>query len=378
MSTAVVPVRSPRELRAFIQLPWQLYRDDPHWVAPLLSDERKRFDPRRNPFYEHAEVQLFLVLQGERPVGRVSAHIDHLYNEFHGERTGFFGFFECVNDETVARALLDAAEGWLQERGMERVLGPFGFNTNGFSGLLIEDFNSPPALLMPYNPPYYAELIERCGYTKAKDLLAFKVEIDEPFRQAMQKLVPRLEAIAERARRQGFSVRTLRVRDFDREVKKLWEIYQDAWERNWGFAPMTEREFFEEAKELKRIVVQELAVIVEKGDEPVGFGLALPDFNQALKPVRGRLFPFGIFRLLWHARKITGLRVLTLGIKHQYRVRGVDALLYLKLLEGGLKLPYTWCEFSWILEDNHLIIRAIEMGNGKLYKRYRIYEKSLQ
>lgn len=384
MGVAVVPVREAHQLEAFIELPFRLYADDPNWVAPLLAEERKRFDPKRNPFFEHAEGQLFLALdrRGEA-VGRVSAHIDRLYNEFHGERTGFFGFFECVDDEAVARALLGAAEDWLRARGMTRALGPFGFNTNGLSGLLIEGFDEPPTLLMPYNPPYYAALLERGGYRKAKDLLAFRVELDDEFRRAMGKLVPRLRAIAERARRQGFAARPLDVRAFDREVEKLWTIYNDAWERNWGFAPMTRREFFEEARALRRVVVPELAVLVERGEEPVGFGLALPDVNQALRPLRGRLFPFGIVKLLRGLRRVEGLRLLTLGVRRTYRVKGVDALLYLKLIEGGLRLlergrPYRWCECSWVLEDNRPIIRAIELGGGKLYKRYRVYEKALR
>jgi hypothetical protein len=379
MSIEILPVRERRDVRAFIRLPWQLYRGDPHWVAPLLIDEAKRFDPRRNPFYDHADAQLFLALQGGTPVGRLSAHIDHLYNDFHGEKTGFFGFFESVNDPDVARALLGAAEAWLRERGMERVLGPFGFNTNGYSGLLVEGFRSPPALLMPYNPPYYPELIEGSGYAKAKDLLAFRIEMDEAFRGRMSELIPRLEAISGRARKQGFTARPIDLRDFTDEVRRLREIYNEAWERNWGFAPLTEREFMEEAKEMKRIVVPELAVIVERGEEPVGFGLALPDFHQALRPLRGRLLPLGIFRLLRAARTIDGLRLLTLGIKQRYRIRGVDALLYLELLKASLALrQYTWCECSWILEDNVLIIRAIELIGGRVSKVYRVYEKTLR
>jgi hypothetical protein len=379
MSIEIVPVRDRREVRAFIRLPGRLYRDAPNWVAPLLMDEAKRFDPRRNPFYEHADVQLFLALRDGTPVGRLSAHIDHLYNDFHGEKTGFFGFFECIHDADVTHALFEAAETWLRERGMERILGPFGFNTNGLAGLLVEDFRSPPALLMPYNPPYYSELIEESGYAKAKDLKAFRIEIDEAFRERMSQMIPRLEAISGRARKQGFTARPINLRDFTNEVRRLREIYNEAWERNWGFAPLTEREFMEEAKEMKRIVVPELAVIVERGEEPVGFGLALPDFHQALRPLRGRLLPFGIFRLLRAARTIDGLRLLTLGIKHRYRIRGVDALLYIELLKAGLALrQYTWCEFSWILEDNVLIIRAIELIGGRVSKVYRVYEKPLR
>lgn len=377
MSVEILPVRTRKQLRAFLRLPWRLYRGDPHWVAPLLLDEGKRFDPRRNPFFEHAEVQLFLAVQDGKPAGRICAHIDRIHNEFHREKTAFFGFFESVKSEEVARALLETAENWAKERGMERLRGPFGFNTNGFAGLLVEGFHSPPTLLMPYNPPYYASFLEGCGYRKAKDLLAFRIEIDKELHDRLRALLPRLEKIAERAREKGFRVRSLNLRDFHGEVRRLREIYNEAWERNWGFVPLTEREFTEQAKELKQIVRPELAKIVELDGEPVGFGLAVPDFNEALKPVRGRLLPFGIFRLLWASRKIQGLRLLTLGIKRRHRVRGVDALIYCELIREGLKLPYRSCECSWILEDNHRIIRAIELAGGRPYKTYRVYEKDL-
>jgi hypothetical protein len=233
--------------------------------------------------------------------------------------------------------------------------------------------------MMPYNPPYYAQLIENCGYAKVKDLLAFTITIDEKFRERIKELEPRLEAISRRARRQGFSARPVDLKDFDGEVRRLLEIYNEAWEHNWGFVPLTEREFIAQARELKRILVPELAVIVERGKEPVAFGLALPDFNQALHALNGRLLPFGLCKLLWRARRIDGLRLLTLGIKRAYRVRGVDALLYLELLRAGLSLPqYKRCECSWVLEDNHLMIRAFALVEGEVTKVYRVYEKPLK
>jgi len=378
MGIDIIQVRSGRDLRRFIRLPWQLYEGDPNWVAPLISDEHKRFNPKKNPFFEHAEVQLFLALSNGRPVGRISAHIDHLHNEFHGEKTGFFGFFEAPNDSEVAKALLKAAEEWLSSRGMELVRGPMSFNSNDLIGLLVEGFERPPAIMMPYNPPYYAELIEDAGYKKAKDLFAYTITIDEGFRATLEDLRPRLEAISQRARRKGFTVRPVNLKDFDGEVKRLMEIYNEAWERNWGFVPLTEKEFIAQAKGLKKILIPQLAVIVELGGEPVGFGVALPDFNQAIGAANGRLLPFGIIKLLWRARRIDGLRLLTLGIKRKYRVRGVDALIYLELLRAGLSLPqYKWCECSWILEDNLPMIRALELVESRPSKVYRVYEKPL-
>jgi hypothetical protein len=213
---------------------------------------------------------------------------------------------------------------------------------------------------------------------KAKDLLAFTITIDEEFRAIIGELEPRLEAISQRARRKGFSARPVNLRDFDGEVKRLLEIYNEAWERNWGFVPLTEREFIAQANELRKILIPNLAVIVELEGEPVGFGLALPDFNQAIRAANGRLLPFGIFKLLWRSRRIDGLRLLTLGIKRKYRIRGVDALLYLELLRAGLALPkYKWCECSWVLEDNLPMIRALELVKSRPSKVYRVYEKPL-
>ena len=373
----IVPVASQAELQQFIRLPWQLYRSDPNWVAPLLLDEKHRFDPAHNPFYQHAQVQLFLARRNSKAVGRISAHIDHNHNEYHHEKTAFFGFFETIPDESVARTLLAAASDWAGARDMKILRGPFNFNTNGESGLLIDGF-SMPCVMMPYNPRNYAQLIEAQGFAKAKDLLAYLIHIDKEFGMRSEKLIVRLRSLAERAKRRGFTVRNVNLNDFKAEVARLREIYNAAWERNWGFIPMTEAEFTTQAKDLKQIVVPSLAKIVELGSEPVGFGLVLPDVYQILKPLKGRLMPFGLFRLLWGRRRVDGLRFITLGVKRAYRLRGVDALLYLGLMEETLALKkYRYCELSWLLEDNHPIINACEAVGGQRYKTYRIYEKQL-
>lgn len=378
MAVDIRPVSTPTDRRRFIDLPWTLYRDDPHWVAPLRSEEVKKLDPERNPFFEHADVQLLLAVDNGRPVGRISAHIDHLHNEFHDERTGFFGFFETVECADVADALLETACEWLRDQGMNAVRGPFQFNTNGESGLLVEGLNRQPTLMMPYNPAHYADHIERNGFQKAKDLLAFLVQLDgERFLAAMESLIPRLERISQRALDDGYTTRRVNLKDFDAEVARLREIYNEAWEANWGFVPLTENEFEAQAHELKRVVDPSLGVMIELGDEPVAFGLALPDFNQALKPTNGRLFPFGFIKLLWHMRKIDGMRMITLGIKGQHRVRGVDALLYLHMIRAAMASPFSWCECSWILEDNHKMRQTMDHVTGELYKRYRVYERSL-
>lgn len=378
MGIEVVPAEDEAGRRQFIRLPWRIYRDDPHWVPPLLRDEAKRLDPEKNPLFDHADVKLYLAREDGEPVGRISAHIDHLHNEFHGERTGLFGFFECAENQRAARALLDRSSEWLRGQGMERIRGPFNFNTNGESGMLIQGLATQPTLLMPYNPGYYPQLMEACGLSKAKDLHAYEIHMDEAFRAHVAQMEPKLEKISRRAREQGYTVRPVNLRDFDAEVDRLMEVYNEAWERNWGFVPLTEREFKAESEELKRILVPELAVFVEHGEEPAGFGLAVPDFNQALKPLNGRLFPLGIFKLLWHTRKIDGLRLLILGIKRKHRVRGVDALLYLTMVRAGLSMRrFRWCECSWVLEDNHRMISFMKRIRAQLTKVYRVYEREL-
>jgi hypothetical protein len=379
MSIEIIPVTTDQERKAFTNLPWKIYKDDPLWVAPLLGDEKKQFTPGKHPFWDHAECQLFLALKDGEPVGRISAQVDQNHIEFHEEKTGFFGFFECIENQEVATQLLDTATAWVKERAMDQIQGPFSFNTNGISGLLIEPFDTSPRMLMPYNPPYYADFIEAAGYGKVKDLLALDVQCGEPLIAHTEKLVNTMERIGKRAEAKGYTIREVNMKDFKGELEKLFEIYNEAWEKNWGFVPMTRDEFFNEAEMLKQVVVPELAVIVEHGDEPVGFGLALPDFYQAIKPIKGKLFPFGFIKVLSGLKKIDTLRLITLGFKRTVRKRGVDALMYSRLMQNSFKLPrFKVVECSWILEDNDLMISIVERIGGKVVKKYRVYEKSLK
>lgn len=377
MSVRVTPVRSKRDLKIFLTLPFKIYKDDPYWVPPLLMEEKKKFDPKKNPFYEHAKVELFLALKNGEPVGRITAHIDENYNTFHGEKTGFFGFFESVNDQEVANSLFNIASQWLKERGMNKILGPMSFNTNEVCGLLIDDFSSPPVVMMSYNPKYYIQLIENYGFVKAKNLLAYIIEVNEEWLKFARRLEERLSRLAKRAEESGFTIRDVNLKDLENEVKKLREIYNEAWEKNWGFVPMTEKEFNKLAKELKTIVEPSLIKIVEYKGKPAAFGLIIPDINEILIKMKGKLFPFGIFHFIFGMKKIKRLRLLALGIKKSFRKKGADSLLYYSMLKSGLELKrYSSCEVSWLLEDNYLIIRAIEFMGGKHYKTYRLYEKN--
>ena len=361
-------------LREFLHLPWRIYADDPVWVPPLLADQKSALDPKRHPFHEHAEVEHFLARRDGRVVGRVSAIVNRLHNEFHDERTGFFGLFESVDDAGVARALLDTAEAWLRARGMTVARGPMNLSTNDelFSpGVLIDGFERPPVLMMGHNPPYYARLIEAAGYGKSKDLYSYWLEAGV----TPANLSAGLERLA---KRYGVTIRPIELSRFAEEVRLLEEIYNSAWERNWGFVPMTPAEFAHMARQLKPIVDPGLALVAEVKGEPVGFGVGLPDYNQALKHLNGRLFPFGIFKLLWHRRRIDAVRVLTLGLKPPFRRMGIDALICLRMIENAQPKGRARGEMSWILEDNTMMRRAAENMGGFICKTYRVYEKPLE
>jgi len=366
----VRPVSSKKEMGEFIRLPWKIYRDNPHWVPPLLLQLKKNLDRKKNPFFEHSQVEFFLCQDRKEVVGRIAAILNENHNAFHDEKTGFFGFFESVQDFKVAKSLLDASSKWVKEKGMNLLRGPTSFSTNDECGLLIEGFDSSPMVMMPYSPRYYLDFMEAYGFVKSKDLLAYVM-----YRQPLPE---RLSRSAELIRkRRGIKLRSLDLKDFDNEVDRLREIYNSAWEKNWGFVPMTDREFVHMAKDLKSIVDPDFAIIAEIDGDPVGFSLALPDINQALKKINGRLLPFGILKLLWYMKKIDAIRVITLGVKKSYRKLGIEGLFYHETFRRGLEKGYQMGEFSWVLEDNVLMNRGIENLGAKVYKRYRIYEKKL-
>ncbi|WP_342373895.1 N-acetyltransferase [Myxococcus stipitatus] len=371
----VTPVRDAASRMAFIRFPASLYAGDPNWVPPLEMERKDFIDPKKNPFFEYGEVELFLARRGQEVVGRIAAIRNPRHQEIHGTKEGFFGLFECVNDAGVARMLLEAAGAWLKERGLDAMLGPANFSSNQDWGLLVEGYDTPPAIMMPYNPPYYATMLESCGLTKAKDLFAFELSASA---EPPEKVV----RIAEKMRqREGITVRAVNLKDFANEVERIRDIYNSAWEKNWGFVPFTDREFDHLAKDMKSIVRPELVLIAEVKGEPVAFSMTLPDANQALKAANGRLttfgLPIGLVKLVLASRRIDRLRLITLGIKEGYRRRGLDAILYLDTLRTAHQLGYSGGEISWTLEDNHLVNRAIESMGGKRSKAYRIYQRPL-
>ncbi|HEX9157113.1 MAG TPA: hypothetical protein VF827_03785, partial [Syntrophales bacterium] len=336
----IVPVGNGKELHRFVTLPWKVYRGDANWVPPLIGDMKSMLRPEKHPFYRHGEVALFMALRRGEPVGRIAAIINHRHNEFQEEKTGFFGFFETVNDPYVSGALLERAADWARERGMDRLRGPASFSTNEECAMLISGFDSPPCVMMPYNPPYYPTLMEGAGFTKAKDLVAYNLTREEASEDRLRRLA---EVIAQR---EQVSIRPIDRKRFGEEVANFSVVYNQAWEKNWGFVPMTDEEIEHMAKSLKSVIEPDLVLFMQKNGSTIGFAMALPDLNRALKHANGRLFPFGLVKILWYARRIHKVRVLVLGLLKEYRGRGLDILLYLHLYRNGLRKGYTEGEFS--------------------------------
>ncbi|HWB85652.1 MAG TPA: hypothetical protein VG675_16020 [Bryobacteraceae bacterium] len=364
----VVAVDSKRDLSQFVELPYTLYRDDPHWVPPLRIAVKELLDRRKHPFYANAEAEFYLARRDGRVVGRVAAILDRNHNRFHEEAAGFFGFFECEDDTAVAGALLSRARQWVMERGARVLRGPVNPSTNYECGMLIEGFERSPMIMMTYNPRYYPRLMEETGLRKAKDLIAYLSD------SSIVKL-DKIERVADRAlAKNGVRVRQINMKDFEGEVGRVWDVYTSAWSRNWGFIPMTREEFGQMGKEMKQILKPELVLIGEVGGRVVGFALALPDINQALKPAGGKLLPTGLLKILYYQRLIKSVRVLALGVVEEYRASGVAAGFYATLVRNARKLGYGECEMSWILEDNVLMNRSLEVMGAKRYKTYRIYE----
>ncbi len=399
-------LHSARDRMTFIKFPWRIYKDDPYWVPPLISERKAFFDPNKNPSFKHMDVALFMVegvykpegptmpiggpggaaipvapLQ-EGPLGIISAHINHIHNEFHNERVGFFGFFECVNDKDVAHLLLDTACEWVKERGMEAIRGPMNFSTNDECGMLVDGFDSSPVFLMTYNPPYYPELVESFGFEKAMDLIAYLV--DRSKYPSMEDVPPKLQRVIRIVQKRYPNVRVRKMvkADLENEVMRFKQVYNRAWEKNWGFVPLTDEEIDYLAENLVPIIDPDLAMFAEakKEDgtwEPIGASLTLPDYNQVLKHLNGRLFPIGWLKFLWYRRKIDTARAFAMGVVHEWHGKGIDALMYYETAKELFRKGYKRLEMSWILENNVPMNNTIRSFGGVPYKRYRIYEKEL-
>ncbi len=368
----IKPVQGRKDLKTFIKLPWKIYAGDPYWVPPLIMDMKNILDKEKNPFWKHSEGEYFIAWRDGQPVGRIAAIINENHNSFHEEKVVFFGFFESINDENVAHSLLATVEKWGKEKGMTILRGPMNPSTNDSCGFLLEGFNSPPVVMMTYNPRYYLDLMESYGLKKAKDLLAYFMDSSVPIPEKVKHIAELIR------KRNNIRIRSANLKKWEQELRLVKQIYNDAWSKNWGFVPFTDEEIDHIAHELKPIIVPELAIVAEIDGEPAGFSLSIPDYNQALIHVKdGRLFPTGLAKLLWYKRKIDMIRVIIMGVRHKYRNLGIDAVFYYETYTRGINMGYYKGEFSWILEDNAPMNHTLEKLGSWVYKKYRIYEKAI-
>jgi hypothetical protein len=367
---SIAAVTTRRQRNRFIDLPFAMYRGDPRFVPPLRRDERRRFEPRHNPFLEHASIASWLAIDGGEVVGRVAAIDDRLHDEVHRERTTWFGFFEA-RDAAVAAGLLVAVEAHARARGSRAVRGPVNPSLHDACGLLVDGFDDAPYALMPYNPPAYAAFIEGCGFRKAKDLHAWDIDVERPISE-------RVVRVAERVRRRnGIVVRTVDLRRFDDELDILQSIYRDAWADNWGFVAPTDAEIRQLAVELKPIVDPELVLFAEMRGRPVACAVSIPDVNQVLARMNGRLLPFGIVHFLRRREIVTRVRMLLLGVLPEVRRLGLYPLLIVEAHRRTARAGYRRAEVGWTLEDNELVNAGIEAAGGRRSKTYRLYEKPI-
>jgi GNAT superfamily N-acetyltransferase len=356
-------------------LPWRLYEGSANWVPPLISERRRHLDRRRNPFFEHAEAEYFLAWRDGTPVGRITAHVDHRLNEFRNNRWGLFGFFECERDPAVAAALLEIAESWLRARGRDRMLGPLDFSTNHECGVLVEGHELAPQILENWHHPYYRDLLEGQGLIKAMDL--YKWEIMPGHRD---KMLPVIDELADRLEPEhGISLRRMRRRNLNVEVRRFMEVYNEAWSSNWGFVPLTDSELDSMAKELKPVLDEDFACVAETADgEVAGVSLSLPDWGKVLAKLNGRLLPLGWAKALREQRKIDEIRVFALGVRPRFQHTGVAAALYRDVWDSVFRRGMVRAETGWILEVNQAMNRAMEALTGRIVKRYRLYERLLE
>jgi hypothetical protein len=375
MTLSVSPVATKQDREAFLRLPWRLYKEHKAWVPNLLILQREVIDPKKNPFFEHAEVQLFLAKRDGAPVGRISAQIDRDHNEQHGERTGFFGFFEAADDPDVAQGLLTAAEAWLRERGMECARGPLSFSVNEEVGLQVDGFDQPAMIAMPQALPYYGPLIEAGGYAKAMDLLAYRWDV-KPTPERMTEAVARTRAAP------GLTVRRIRMNKLKEEVDILLDIYNDTWSDNWGYVRVTRAEAAKLVSDLRLIADKRVVLIAEKDGEPAGMIVGLPNLYEAIRDFKGFIDPIKAAKLVWRL-KLRGTdsgRIMLFGVKKKFRTRELHGLPFLLLEElylAASKGRYKWCEESWVLENNARLNAIMPYWGAYVYKLYRIYEKAL-
>ncbi|MBC8352537.1 MAG: N-acetyltransferase [Planctomycetes bacterium] len=367
---SVVPVQTKRQQKQFLMLPWKLYRDDPYWIPPLRQNQKELAGFARHPFYDHSEGQAFVALRGGEPVGRILAIVNNPHIERYKERRGFFGFFESIDDQEVATELFEAAKGWLAERDIQDIRGPMNPSMNYEIGLLIDGFDSSPQFMMTYNPPYYAKLIEGCGFRKSQDMYAFWGHVD-----MLETLDQKMHFVVEEAtRRFGVTLRRIEKKHFDRDVRTFLDIYNSSLGGTWGFTPLSEGEIQHMAASMKHLIVPEMTSIAEVDGRPVAAAFTLLNYNPRIKKIDGKLFPFGFLSLFWNRRAIKQIRLISTNVIPEYQKWGLGLVILSRLVPEIIAWGVEEAEFSWVLESNHLSYKTLQRGGAKLTKTYRVYD----
>jgi hypothetical protein len=373
MDLTVRKISDKKGLKQFVLFPWQIYKNDPYWVPPIISEQMHFLDKKKGVFFEFGEAEYFMAFDGDKPVGRISAHINHQYDKYQQDQsTGFFGFFECINDKQVANALFKEAFAWLKSRGKGRVIGPMSFCVYDEIAMLCDGYDSLPVIMTTYNPPYYNDLCTAAGFTKEVDWYAFLITKDVKIKPAIYKIRDRV------MRQPNLRIETLNIKKIDEAVELITPVFRDAWGENWGHVPLTDKQFEYIKNALKFVVIPEITYLAFLDDKCIGFSITIKDANPAIQKANGRLYPFGMFKMMWHLRKVHRARTLLMGVLKEHRHRGIDLVFYLNTVEKGVKIGFDDSEGSVILETNQRMIRALEDLQAKRYKTYRIYQHDIK
>ena len=372
----IIPVTDSKTKKEFINFPYELYKNASNWIAPLKMERKEFLSPKKNPYFQSADVQFFIAKRDGQVVGRISAQVNREHNKRYNEKTGHFGLFECVNDSEVARALFQQAEQWLRLRGMNKIVGPYSLSINEESGLLIEGFNSAPYPFMPHNFSYYENLISTLGFSKVKDLIAWNYDITKPIPEVAQQIA---DAVREYP---NLTIREVDQKNIRRDVRIISDVFNSAWSKNWGFLPWSDAEIEKMAKDFKMILNPRLALIAEVNGVPAAISIAIPNYHEAIADLKGSLFPFGLFKLIYRLKtnKVKSARLCLLGIKKEFRndvLAGLSVCLYAEMHKRAKMIGMTHGELSWTLDDNEKINNGIALMGGEPYKKFRIFEKAL-
>ncbi len=365
-------VETKKDLKDFVMYPFELYKKDPNWVAPLLTDEFKVFDRHHNPFFSHSDVDLFLAFKNNTVCGRIAAIVNRNHNEFQKEKVVFFGYYDIDNDIEISRELMKKVIAFGKERGMTILRGPMNFSTNETCGMLFEGYNSAPVIMMTYNAPYYNDHMQALGLTKAKDLLSYEVDATKGLPEKLDRIGKLLIK-----RNTHIEIRHIEKKNINVMIEDIRTVYNGAWESNWGFVPLTSEEFDHMAESMKSIIEPSIAFVAYKDNKPVGFSLTLMDANQATKHAKGRLFPFGLLKILHYWKKIDCARNITMGVISDFRKQGIEAMMIWYTFTNSIKLGVKRGDLGWILEDNEMMNRELLNISAYVYKRYRVYEQAI-